>query len=557
MSLEKLLGTGCNLVTRREGYEVTTTQATFRSTAKQAEKEKTMSVKLVRYEAARRALAAAHRVDEVKAIRDKAEAVRVYAKQARDLDMQNMAAEIRIRAERRAGELLAEIAKNPGSRGEGRPRKDGARNRRSSAPTAYPPKLEDIGVTRDQSSKWQRLANLIDDATFERALTQAKEKNGELTTAALLREIKEITRPAGVVVEPDINVVAAELIRDIDSARWKDELESVVRFRSRLNPTIRKSLMSALANTARDTGVFAEQLSADFQEFPSNGKCYQRVIRERMAQQPEHDLEEKRRLAGDLKNAVVREISYEEAKNVILSNEWLGNMGTTEFSFGLYFGEYLAGVECFGRTAGTNVNASVCGSEHAEKVTTLSRGCCVHWADLLRKSSDGRIHGGAAASFSISEACRQMAKKGYNIFVAYGDPLANEVGTVYQAANWLYLGMTTPAEKFRTPDGKIHDARQVSCMTRDRTGGTMKYKRTRGEQMELLLEQGCEFFDGTPKHCYVGIYGDRRIKRILRNAMRWPVLPYPKRVQCESAAGDEKKGMDNISVTATGSKNVA
>ena len=31
----------------------------------------------------------------------------------------------------------------------------------------------------------------------------------------------------------------------------------------------------------------------------------------------------------------------------------------------------------------------------------------------------------------------------------------------------------------------------------------------------LLLELGCEFFEGMPKHRYVGIYGDRRTKRIL------------------------------------------
>src|SRR5208282_4171463 len=120
-----------------------------------------MTVALIRYDAARRALAAAHRVDEVKAIRDKAEAVRTYAKLAGDLQLQNQACEIRLRAERRAGQLLLEMEKNPGRRGEGRPRKDGTKFTRSASASAYPPKLEDIGVSKDQSSKWQRLALLV------------------------------------------------------------------------------------------------------------------------------------------------------------------------------------------------------------------------------------------------------------------------------------------------------------------------------------------------------------------------------------------------------------
>jgi hypothetical protein len=169
----------------------------------------------------------------LKAIRDKAEAVRVYAKQAGDFELQNQAAEIRLRAERRAGQLLLEMEKNPGRRGEGRPRKDGTKFTRSASASAYPPKLEDIAVSKDQSSKWQRLALLVDEATFEKALVQAREKTGELTNAALLREIREIVTPTEVVVEPDINLIAAELTRDIESQSRREKLETAVRLRSR------------------------------------------------------------------------------------------------------------------------------------------------------------------------------------------------------------------------------------------------------------------------------------------------------------------------------------
>jgi hypothetical protein len=500
---------------------------------------------LIRYDAARKAIAAARRVDEVKQIRDKAEAVRVYAKQAGDFELQNKAAEIRLLAERRAGQLLFDMQ----TTGE-RQAKERGRPKKVSSPTTLPK----LGITRDQSSKWQRLARKIDDPTFEKALAQAREREGELTTAGLLRAIREIITPNAMPSELDINVIAAELTRDIESQSRQEKLERVLHLRHLLNPTIRRNLILALKNSTENSKKCAGELSKDFDDFPINGKAFQRVIRERMAEQPDPLLSEKRALAVDFKNATVQEISLAEARNCVVPFEWLASLGSSEFAFSLSFGEHVAGVVCFGSTAGTKVRTSVCGSEHGDKVISLTRGCCLPWADPPRHSSDGRTHGGSAASFLISAACREMTKKGYNIFVAYSDPRAGEIGTIYQSVGWLFCGFTNPTEKFKRPDGKVYDARNVHLLTRDRRFGMLRYKRTRAEQKQLLIDDGCEFFkDDSRKLRYVGFYGDRRTKRVLRAALRWEVLPYPKREPERAMAAAASAGSTSV-VSATTSQ---
>ena len=94
------------------------------------------------YEEARRA---PHRVDEVKAIRDKAFAMEAYARQANDTTLIAQATEIRMRAERRAGELLIEMAARK-TRHDGRAHTSRVGSR---AATPRPePTLRDLGVTK-------------------------------------------------------------------------------------------------------------------------------------------------------------------------------------------------------------------------------------------------------------------------------------------------------------------------------------------------------------------------------------------------------------------------
>lgn len=149
---------------------------------------------LIKYDSARFALQQAVEIDEVKDIRDKAQAMAAYARQANDTQLVEWATEIKVRAERRAGQMLAEMPKQAGARGTGK---------KVESHDVTP--LSELGISKNQSSRWQKLA-AVSDEQFEQAITAAKEVAGEVTTAAMLR-IEKANRPK---VSPALNLETEE-----------------------------------------------------------------------------------------------------------------------------------------------------------------------------------------------------------------------------------------------------------------------------------------------------------------------------------------------------------
>jgi hypothetical protein len=147
------------------------------------------ATELVRYDAMCHAIAAAYEVDEVKDIRDKARAIEVYSRQAQNTEAERQACEIRLRAERKCGALLAEREMAKGTRGQlvGRDGSGGHISR----PPEEAQSLADLGISKQQSSDWQKLADVPDD-TFEAALSSTESP----TTAGILRAHSEPNQPA-------------------------------------------------------------------------------------------------------------------------------------------------------------------------------------------------------------------------------------------------------------------------------------------------------------------------------------------------------------------------
>ena len=141
---------------------------------------------LVIFDKAKQAIAEAVSVDEVKDIRNKAEAMRIYYKQAGEsLIMQNQCAQIKIYAERKIGEILSEIEKNKGGQAE-------HSSYRSPEVTGRIETLNDLGISKMQSFKYQSIASIPEPIFQDHITSVLSEEEQELTSIGLLRIAKQL-----------------------------------------------------------------------------------------------------------------------------------------------------------------------------------------------------------------------------------------------------------------------------------------------------------------------------------------------------------------------------
>lgn len=128
----------------------------------------------------KRAIDAAHSVADLSKIRDKAEAYRYALKVAGESkEVVRKAEEIKLRAERRAGELLIDMPKQKAG--------DYKKSKGSQATTVS--NYKTIGIDKRDASKWQRIAS-IPEKVFEHWIVSAP----EISTAGALGVVRDLTK---------------------------------------------------------------------------------------------------------------------------------------------------------------------------------------------------------------------------------------------------------------------------------------------------------------------------------------------------------------------------
>lgn len=125
-----------------------------------------------------------------------------------------------------------------------------------------------------------------------------------------------------------------------------------------------------------------------------------------------------------------------EATEFIERHEWLGNLSQyTTHWFGVYYHDPNQGIMGRDILAGVilmnmpNAFSKLLGEGTRDLERLISRGACISWSPK-----------NLASAFLMWSIQWMVKNTQYRLFTAYSDPTAKEIGTIYQACNFYYLG---------------------------------------------------------------------------------------------------------------------
>lgn len=164
--------------------------------------------------------------------------------------------------------------------------------------------------------------------------------------------------------------------------------------------------------------------------------CWQYDIRLKNLEQDliDANLTKEQMLSLKVSDFVFKEVVDKEEKQslkkFIERHEWLGNLSQyTTHWFGCYYNNILAGVILFNMP---NAFSKLLGEDTSKIERLISRGACISWSPK-----------NLASSFLMWSIKYMVKNTQYRFFTAYSDPTAKELGTIYQACNFYYLGQSS------------------------------------------------------------------------------------------------------------------
>lgn len=199
----------------------------------------------------------------------------------------------------------------------------------------------------------------------------------------------------------------------------------------------------------------------------------------------------------------IQKISYKEAMDIVTERHYLRRKCPVSHAFGLVCKADLeiVGVVTYGVSPSSTLLKGICGPEEAKNVYELNR----LWVDD-RVPKNGE-------SYLVANTIKLLDRE---IIVSFADSSQKHVGIIYQAANFLYTGLSA---KFKDPKvvGKenMHHATYANGLTN-------------AQVIEKFGAENVTFVERPRKHRYIYFNCSRTRKKQLLAKLRYKVIPYPK-----------------------------
>ena len=255
-----------------------------------------------------------------------------------------------------------------------------------------------------------------------------------------------------------------------------------------------------------------EKKVSRFEDSESGGEAWQYKMRELFAKE-ESDMPYWENYDLDIKKSTVEEIPVSVAKRVIDKYEWLGCMPVgVKKCYGLYFPSkndntrILGGVTVFSKEYAENTGVWEKYGFNGE-IILLARGVNLHFCP---KNANSHL---------IMESIKMLPEE-YKVITCTVDPLAGEVGTIYQSCNFYYVGVMRRCKE------------RIGCIIGDKLYGSRALRQKFGTQKKEVILEKCpeaRFIKQKSKGRYFYFRGDKRIKRDNLKKISHMIKPYPKR----------------------------
>ena len=215
---------------------------------------------------------------------------------------------------------------------------------------------------------------------------------------------------------------------------------------------------------------------------------------------------------GSIPTAALRElrlvpISREDAKKLIVCHHYSHTLpGGTKMSFGIILNRKLLGAMTFG--VGPFYGYKLVNGASPNDVVTLTR---MWLSDELPRNSESIVLGIALRSLKKDTSLKFV--------LAYSDPAAGHLGTIYQATNWLYTGFSSATPLYDIGDGTLHHSRSLA---HELGTHSIRYLTLQGINAKIVPQSA--------KHRYIYFLDESWSSRLAV-----PIWPHPKK-ECEDGS---------------------